>query len=302
MITRTQLGPWIPASRHSHPVRMRSRRWTPATLLGCGLGLALCGSPALPCSTAQGQQTAIHNNVHYLLNANQAPGAVAAAQIAMQRPGVGTFAAVSISGPAQLKVALARDGQFLEPLTAPVVTGMLVGAVYRFRVTNIPFRPGEELYPTVEIIDKVTPPTGREHRFPIPVVLTEDDLRLALSGALITRVIYVEDSENAEPIAMRPGEQATLDVGPNDNALKAAGQLGRPVAILRIGSRVPMDLQGDLSSFLYGCPPWIPLPTAPNRQQLIEQGMWPETLPVERGKQPYSEAPDQDYPRTPAAY
>jgi hypothetical protein len=263
--------------------------------------LLVTASPTLLCSPAHSQSNSLPN-VHYLLNSNEAPGVVASAQVARRIPGVGTFTALSISGPETLKVALARDGQFLPALDAPVTTGMLVGAVYRFRVTNIPFRPGEELYPTVEIIDRITPPLGREHRFPIPIVLTEDDLRLALDGALVTRVIYVEDSENAEPLAARAGEQRTFDVGPADNALKTADQFGRPLAILRIGSRVPANLQGDLSGFLYGCPPFIPLPTVPDREAMIREGKWGESVPVERDGEPYSERPDADIPRTPSPF
>lgn len=259
--------------------------------------LMLAVSPALPCSISHAQSNSLPK-VHYFLNSNEAPGVVASAQVARRTPGVGTFTALSISGPETLKVALARDGQFLPALDAPVTTGMLVGAVYRFRVTNIPFRPGEELYPTVEIIDRINPPAGREHRFPIPVVLTDEDLKLALDGALVTRVIYVEDSENAEPLAARAGEQRTFDVGPADNALQTADQFGRPLAILRIGSRVPADLQADLSGFLYGCPPFIPLPTVPDREAMIREGKWMEAVPVQRDVLPYSEAPGADIPRT----
>ena len=227
------------------------------------------------------------------------PGQVASAQVARRMPGVGTFQAVSITGPKGVQVGLARDQQFLEPIDAPVTTGMLVGGVYRFRVTKIPLRPGRELYPTVEIIDRINAPAGREHRFPIPVVLTMEDLDLALEGALVTRVIYLEDSENAEPLAASPGEQRTFEANPYDNALKMADQFGRPVAILRIGSRTPATLTGDLNNFLYGCPPWIPLPTAPDRARMIKDGMWTETEMTDREPQPYSEKPTQDYPRTP---
>lgn len=237
--------------------------------------------------------------VHYLLDARQAPGTVARMQIARQAPGVGTFQALSISGPEGMEVALAKDGMFLPTLEAPVTTAMLVGAVYRFRVTGVPFRPGEELYPTVEVIDRIDAPVGREHRFPIPVVLTADDLRSALAGALVTRVIYLEDSEIAEPIAAKAGEQRTTDVGPMDNALQTADQLGKPVAILRIGSRVPTDLTGDLTGFLYGCPPWLPLPAVPNREQMVQSGQWPETIAVEPAEKPFPETPIQDYPRVP---
>jgi hypothetical protein len=238
-------------------------------------------------------------NVNYLLDARQPPGEIAAMQAARRIPGFGTYQAVSISGPEGLHVALAKDYAFLEPLSAPVTTGMLVGSVYRFRVTQIPLRPGQELYPTIEIIDRICPPAGREHRFPIPIVLTTEDLWSALNGALVTRVIYLEDSEIAEPKAAEPGTQRTTDVGPLDNALKVADQLGRPVAILRIGSRVPANLSGDLTGFLYGCPPWIPLATAPSKEEFIESGRWPASIPMEHGEEPYSEPVPQDYPRIP---
>lgn len=271
------------------------------------VGISVLLLNLLPIAAVQAQSTVGSSSgrygaqlpkVHYLLDARQAPGVVASSQVARGMPHVGTFQALSVSGPEGLKVALAQNGQFLPPIDAPVTTGMLVGAVYRFRVTNIPFRPGQELYPTVEIIGGITPPAGREHRFPIPIVLTGEDLRAALEGALVTRVIYLEDSEIAEPVADAPGGQRTTDVGPMDNALQTADQLGRPVAILRIGSRVPADLTGDLTQFLYGCPPWVPLPVAPNREQLTNSGQWPEVIPVEAAEQPFPETPLQDYPRT----
>ena len=238
-------------------------------------------------------------NVHYFLNANEAPGVVAGAQVARGARGVGTFQAVSLAGPADSRIGLARDGQFLPALPSPVVTGMLVGSVYRFHVTNIPFRPGEELYPTIEIIDRIYPPAGREHRFPIPVVLTAEDLRLALDGALVTRVIYLEDSEIATPIETSAATQLVMDVAASDNALQVADQLGRPVAILRIGSRVPMNPLGDLTDFLYGCPPWVPLITAPDRQTLIESGGWPDVEPAAPTRKPNAESPGEDFPRIP---
>ncbi len=265
----------------------------------CGFAVAAIAF-LLPCPALLAQ-TRQRPNVHYFLDAKGEPGVVAGAAIARRVPGVGSYQAVEVSGPAGMQVALAQDGQFLHTLAAPVKVGMIVGAVYRVRVTSIPFRPGEELYPTIEVIDRVHAPAGREHRFPIPVVLEETDLKAALDGALVTRVIYLEDNELAEPVATTPGTQRVLDVGAMDNALKAADQLGRPVAILRIGSRVPANLQGDLTDFLYGCPPWIPVAVAPTREAMVEKGMWPESIPVEPSKL-RNEPPANDEPRTPPVW
>lgn len=262
----------------------------------CGIAVAAIAF-ALPCPALLAQAKQLPN-VHYFLDAKGEPGVVAGAAVARRVPGVGTYQAVEVSGPKGVQVALAQDGQFLHTLEAPVKAGMIVGAVYRVRVTGIPFRPGEELYPTIEVIDRVHAPSGREHRFPIPVVLEAADLRAALDGALVTRVIYLEDNELAEPIATKPDTQTVLDVGPMDNALKAADQLGRPVAILRIGSRVPANLHGDLTEFLYGCPPWVPVAIAPSREAMVEKGLWPETIAAEPSKL-RSEPPENDEPRTP---
>ena len=265
----------------------------------CGFA-AVAIAFAVPSPALLAQSKALPN-AHYFLDAKGEPGVVAGAAIARRVPGVGSYQAVEVAGPKGVQVALAREGQFLPTLEAPVKVGMIVGAVYRVRVTGIPFRPGEELYPTIEVIDRVHAPSGREHRFPIPVVLEEADLRSALDGALVTRVIYLEDSELADPIAVQPNTQAVLDVGPMDNALKSADQLGRPVAILRIGSRVPANLQGDLTDFLYGCPPWIPVAVAPSRAAMVEKGLWPETIPAEPSKL-RNEPPESDEPRTPRTW
>ncbi len=255
--------------------------------------LALVLVIALPSPALRAQKT--WQPAHYFLDAELPPGAVGAASLARMGTAVRYFQPVAISGPGRTEVAIARDGDFLPPLPSPVKIGMLVGTVYRVRVTNIPNRPGEELYPTIEVIDRLCAPPGREHRFPVPIVLEQEDLLQALEGALVTRVVYLEDSRNAEATAQLPGEQRVVDVDAQANALQVADQLGRPVAIVRIGSRVPSS-HGNLSAFLYGCPPWIPMPPIPTRQGLIDAGMWPNTPAVEPGDT-RSEPPEADEPR-----
>lgn len=234
------------------------------------------------CGPAAGQahgQSPLGNplpKVTYLQNSDSAPGVVGAGRLVRGGPVLGFFQPVEVAGPEKLEVALAQAGQFLQPLPAPVKVGMLVGSVYRLRVTNIPLRPGEELYPTIEVLDRLYSPRGREHRFPIPIVLEQEDLWRALDGGMVTRVIYLEDSQAASPTADLPGEQRVTDVVATDNALQVADQLGRPMAILRIGSRVPADLQGDLSGFLYNSPPWMPLPPVPTQKGLVDAGLIPD--------------------------
>ena len=133
---------------------------------------------------------------------------------------------------------------------------MLIGAVYRLRVINIPGAEGLEVFPTIEIIDRLYAPLRQEHEFPIPIEITADDLESALAGKFVTRVVYLEDPESPLPVADRPRQQRSFDVGPRDNPLEMADELGRPMAILRLGGRVPGS-EGPDAAFLYGSPPMM---------------------------------------------
>jgi hypothetical protein len=170
-------------------------------------------------------------------------------------PIIGYFQPVEIEPPSGASVSLAAEGTFTEPYSGAAEVGLLIGAVYRLRVSELPGYEGIEIFPTIEVIDRVYPPAGQERRFPIPIELTEQDLALAMEGKFVTRVIYVEDPDRALPKAQ--GEQQEwFDVGPGENPLETADSLGRPVAIVRIGGRLPNDLEYPDYEFLGGCPPF----------------------------------------------
>jgi hypothetical protein len=112
--------------------------------------------------------------------------------------------------------------------------------VYRLKVTEIPNNPGLEVFPTIELVDRLYPPPNLRLRFPIPVELTQEELELAAQGSFVTRVIYVESPDTALPIAQpASGGQAWIEAPPGADPLVTADERGRPIAILRIGSRVP---------------------------------------------------------------
>jgi hypothetical protein len=135
----------------------------------------------------------------------------------------------------------------------------LIGSVYRFRVTNIPIPQAEgmEIFPTIEIIDRTYAPVDQQVRFAIPVEIVQQDMDLALQGKFVTRVIYLEDPRNPVPVRGING-QSWFEVAPGRDPLAVADELGRPVAILRMGGRVPN--QGPDPNFYFGSPPWVAYP------------------------------------------
>lgn len=174
-------------------------------------------------------------------------------------------------------ISLAAEGYFQDGHLETVTAGMLLGQVYRFRVTGGTGGESGDLYPTIEVIDRLYPPPGLEANFAIPVELTADDLRLAQQGNFVTRVVYLEDVASALPVPQTADKQDWFDAGPGFDPLEVADNLGRPVAILRIGSRAPVAGQEPDYGFLYGCPPWVYFPP---KQQVIYQEVEPTLAPT----------------------
>jgi hypothetical protein len=128
---------------------------------------------------------------------------------------------------------------------------MQIGPVYRLRVAGFAPDGGGEVFPTVEVIDRLYPPAGLALRYPIPIELTRDELQKAADGMLVTRVIYLENPNAALPADEPQGEQPWVEAPHGTDPLAIADEMGRPVAILRIGGRVP----NQNTTVFDACPP-----------------------------------------------
>ncbi len=210
---------------------------------------------------APGTLWAQQPGVHYWHQGVMPPGAIGSRQLQRGGPLPGFFQPVEIKAPSGALISLASADQFGSGHATPYRVGFLIGSVYRLRVTNIPLEAGGEgleVFPTIEVIDRLYAPPGQECRFAIPIELTKEDLRLALRGKFVTRVIYLEDSRNASPTREINKSQNWFEVSPGQDPLAAADALGRPVAILRLGGRLP-DASAQ-SGFFFGSPPYAPCP------------------------------------------
>ncbi|MFK8114113.1 MAG: hypothetical protein AB8B91_18065 [Rubripirellula sp.] len=214
-----------------------------------------------------------HADQHRLLSSDMPPGAVGHARLNGRGPVAGYFQPVSFSGPAGTEFALANSSAFLES-SENLQAGLLVGGVYRFRITGIPGAAGAELYPTIEVIDRTYPPAGLETRYPITISLDQDDFDSALNGQLVTRVIFLEDPQTAAPLVQNRLTNRPMELAENQDPLHVADQFGRPVAIVRLGSVAPPRSPELLPTFFFGSPPWAPI-IQPEPVNAIEQVVQP---------------------------
>ena len=194
------------------------------------LALLAVLTPSMPLS-AQSPQA------HWLHAGAMPPGAIGSHRLLRGGPLFGYTQPVELRAPEGISLAIDSSGCY-EQAEERLVVGLSVGPVYRFMATGVPGFPGVEVYPTVELIDRLYPPAGKELEFPLPIELTAEDLRLAAQGALVTRVVYVENPQDALPLDEVNGQQR-FDARPGDDPLVLADELGRPVAIVRLGTRRP---------------------------------------------------------------
>jgi hypothetical protein len=202
--------------------------------------------------TAVGQQPAMH----YRHAGLAPPGAIGNVRLQRGGPLPGYFQPVEIRAPRGAKVSIASQGRFGVPQVTPLNIGLLIAPVYRLKVSNLPGHEGQEVFPTIEVVDRVYPPRGQERRFPIPVELNADDLELALDGNYVTRVVYLEDPKMALPVAENKQDQHWFDAGPGVNPLEEADRWGRPLAVVRMGGRVPDEQLGPDTKFVGGGAPF----------------------------------------------
>ena len=87
----------------------------------------------------------------------------------------------------------------------------------------------------------------------------------------------LEDPQAALPIPTGDQSQEWFEAAPGRDPLAIADALGRPVAILRLGARLPGTAQGPDADFLFGCPPWV-YQMQPGRAQSTVRP--PETVPT----------------------
>jgi hypothetical protein len=127
-----------------------------------------------------------------------------------------------------------------EPLITPGRQNFAQGSIYRLKLTNLPGRPGLELYPTLE----VGPATPRTDAYlahnAIPIKFTEEDLDQVQSGNFVTKVIYLPDPEFQELAIAGAETLVSTRLDPGVDPIVEADRRGSILAIIRVGNK---DLQ-----------------------------------------------------------
>jgi len=141
---------------------------------------------------------------------------------------------------------LASPGQWkTQPL--PTKLTLSPGFKYLFKVEGLPHSEATAFYPVLEVFDVLyLPPNQNPADHPAPILITEADGLTAAKGAMVTKVVTLEDPESGFVGIGGDVNGADVDAFSWMDPFVFAKDVGRIVAVLRIGNKEPTDqeLQG----------------------------------------------------------
>jgi uncharacterized repeat protein (TIGR01451 family) len=188
------------------------------------------------------------------LNQMTPPGTVAQWAGNAGRFPANSFQPIRVSLPDDGKVTFFEAWDRPVELPAPSQASLVAGRVYRMKISGLKDEfAGIDFYPSIELIDRLHPPTGREDDFPVDFEFTTEELEWAANGRLVTKVIYLEQP-NRVPLTVLEHTPRIITIEPSRNALAEADALGRPVAIVRLGGRTPDPNRPEPNFFAPGGP------------------------------------------------
>ncbi|HJZ92924.1 MAG TPA: hypothetical protein VKE40_18765 [Gemmataceae bacterium] len=148
--------------------------------------------------------------------------------------------------------------------------GLRPGYPYRFQLSDVPGPRGTVLFPSIEVRGSLVPRPGLDVlKHPVPILFTERDIDRALDGRLVTKVYYLEDPDQAVPVAGTPGEALESAAVSEDDAIKEARARGRMMLIVRLGERPytkeELAYENVPGTILFPDAKATPIPAAPPR-------------------------------------
>ncbi len=163
--------------------------------------------------------------------------------------------------PQTMRVGWQVGNRFAEnQIVVPGRYNFIQGNTYRLKLTGMPNREGETLYPTLQVYPGQPQTDAYLTHNSIPIELTIDDLDQVAAGNFVTKVIYLPDPKFQD---LAIGDVETLvstRLAPGVDPVVEADKRGTIMAVLRVGN------------FDYEMPTAFGTPQAPGPQGMPAPG------------------------------
>jgi hypothetical protein len=168
-------------------------------------------------------------------------------------------------------------------LTVPARYNFNQGYIYRLKLSNIPGRVGQSLYPTIEVAPSTPVTDAYLTHNPIPIQFTEEDFDQVTAGNFVTKVIYLPDPKYQELAIAGVETLVSTRLEPGVDPVAEADRRGTILAIVRLGAidlempvngaSVPNVANINMPGSALGTvlpPGGLPADLAPNARQTVE--------------------------------
>jgi hypothetical protein len=186
---------------------------------------------------------------------------------------------VRFVGPAGMKISWygpSADGRAAfgpQYLQAPARYNFLQASIYRLKLSDIPNRPGLELYPTLEVVPAKPKTCTFLAHSAVPITFTEEDFEQVAAGNFVVKVIYLPDPQFQDLAVTGPDEVVSSRLEPGIDPIIEAKRRGCILLVVRLGNidleapNTPaMDAPNPFAPVAPACPPGVtppPLPPPP---------------------------------------
>lgn len=224
--------------------------------------MAAGGPPPLPPGAMPGQPlTALPGPVPPV--ASPQFGVVAA--VGALKDGSGFFAgqrtSVRFGGPNGMKVAWYVAGADGKPELTPTTLDVpgrynfLQAGLYRLKLSNIPGRPGLELYPTLEVAPAQSKTATFLAHSSVPLIFTQEDFDQVASGNYLVKVVYLPNPQYQDLAVTGPNEVVSSRLEPGADPIAEAASRGTVLLVVRMGN---IDLEAPNTPSLDAPNPYMP--------------------------------------------
>jgi len=129
-------------------------------------------------------------------------------------------------------------------LTVPARYNFMQGYIYRLKLTEIPGRPGVQLYPTLEVAPSTPATDAYLTHNPIPVQFTAEDFDQVVDGGnFVTKVIYLPDPRYQELAIAGVETLVSTRLEPGVDPILEADKRGTILMIVRLGA-IDLEMPG----------------------------------------------------------
>ena len=170
-----------------------------------------------------------------------------------------------------------RAGFGPQYLEAPGRYNFLQAAIYRLKLSDIPNRPGVELYPTLEVVPGNAKTATFLAHSSVPVTFTEEDFNQVAAGNYLVKVIYLPDPQFQDLATTGTDEVISSRLEPGVDPIAEAHRRGSILLVVRLGN---IDLEAPNTPAMDAPNPYAPRPQMPpapgasNRMMLRRRDAW----------------------------